>query len=83
MRIFPGATDTQMFQKSTLNDLKKNNKLELFVKNLPKSLLIDPKDIGYLIALYMKDEFVDHLNYARINACCGWNLDFNDFVDID
>jgi hypothetical protein len=41
--------------------------------------LINPNDIGYIIALCMEEEFAKHLTNSKISACCGMNLDFKGF----
>lgn len=82
MTIYPGATDTDMFQKSTLNYAKEKNKLEEFVQNLPKGVVIKPEDIGYIVSLFSRRKYKDYLIGARIPACCGLHLDYKPLPNI-
>lgn len=53
--ICPGATETDMFKASTLDNFDDNSKKE-FINSLPKKRLIDPKEIAKLAYFLTKPE---------------------------
>lgn len=77
MIIYPGATDTDMFAKSTLNRMKQIGKLEEFVGKLPKKMVIDPSITGKIVELFICDEFREYFRDSKILASCGGHLDFS------
>ncbi len=67
--VCPGATDTPMFQRSTLNQLSEAEKQNLF-NNLPKRKIIQPQEIADLIRFLI--DFQPHLLHgATLDASCG------------
>ena len=82
MSICPGATDTEMFQKSTLNYASQKNKLEEFVANLPKGIVIKAEDIAHIVAIFSRRKYRDYLVGAKIAACCGTHLDYKPLPSI-
>ena len=54
--IFPGATDTDMFRKSTLDSLEESGEAQSFNSKLPKHSIIEPSEIGKLIAFFCRQE---------------------------
>ena len=67
--ICPGATDTKMFQESTLNKLDLAPK-RAFVARLPKGRLIDPKEIATLVC-FLASEHSGIMHGAVIDASMG------------
>jgi hypothetical protein len=43
---------------------------------LPKKIIINPHNIGYIINLFSKNAFKESLKQSKISACCGLHLDF-------
>lgn len=80
--ICPGATNTAMFQKSTLNKMSKL-KREEFLTRLPKRRLIEPIEIANII-VFLASEYSSVLNGAVIDASMGLGVrpgsltEFND-----
>lgn len=67
--VCPGATDTPMFQKSTLTQLSEVEKQNLF-NSLPKKKIIHPQEIADLIRFLI--DFQPHLLHgATLDASCG------------
>ena len=67
--ICPGATDTDMFQSSTLNKLTVEQR-KAFVEALPKKRLIDADEIA-LICEFLSQEHSTVLHGAVIDASLG------------
>jgi NAD(P)-dependent dehydrogenase (short-subunit alcohol dehydrogenase family) len=67
--ICPGATDTDMFQSSTLNKLSDDERVD-FVGTLPKKRLIDPDEIA-LICEFLAQEHSTVMHGAVIDASLG------------
>jgi NAD(P)-dependent dehydrogenase (short-subunit alcohol dehydrogenase family) len=67
--VCPGATDTDMFQSSTLNKLTDDQR-KAFVEALPKKRLIDPDEIA-LICEFLSQEHSTVLHGAVIDASLG------------
>ena len=67
--ICPGATDTDMFQSSTLNKLSDAER-EDFIKHLPKKSLIHPDEIAY-ICEFLAQEQSTVMHGAVIDASLG------------
>jgi NAD(P)-dependent dehydrogenase (short-subunit alcohol dehydrogenase family) len=67
--IAPGATNTAMFQASTLNALSESEKKE-FLSQLPKSRLIEPEEIADLV-IFLSAENSTYLHGAVIDASMG------------
>jgi NAD(P)-dependent dehydrogenase (short-subunit alcohol dehydrogenase family) len=67
--ICPGATDTPMFQASTLNKLSDSGRSD-FITALPKSQLIKPKEIAEVV-LFLMSEKSRVLHGAVIDASMG------------
>jgi NAD(P)-dependent dehydrogenase (short-subunit alcohol dehydrogenase family) len=67
--VCPGATDTDMFQSSTLNKLTGDQRKE-FIAALPKKRLIHPDEIA-LICEYLCHEHSTVLHGAVIDASLG------------
>lgn len=67
--ICPGATDTDMFQSSTLNKLSDDERKD-FVDYLPKKRLIDPDEIA-LICEFLAQENSTVMHGAVIDASLG------------
>lgn len=76
--IYPGATNTDMFKKSTLEPLEKTGETEAFISKLPKKRIIDPLEIGKIIAFFVRDDISLYTNGASIHASCGMNLDYRE-----
>ena len=67
--VCPGATDTDMFQSSTLNKLNDDQRKE-FIEALPKKRLIHPDEIA-LICEYLCQDHAAVLHGAVIDASLG------------
>jgi NAD(P)-dependent dehydrogenase (short-subunit alcohol dehydrogenase family) len=67
--VCPGATNTDMFQSSTLNKLNDDQQKE-FIEALPKKRLIDPDEIAQ-ICEYLCQEHSTVLHGAVIDASLG------------
>jgi len=67
--ICPGATDTDMFQSSTLNKLTDDQRKN-FVENLPKKRLIHPDEIA-LICEFLSQEHSTVMHGAVIDSSLG------------
>lgn len=67
--ISPGATDTPMFQASTLNHLSPDERQKL-IASLPKNRLIDPKEIAE-VALFLASPAGRVLHGAVLDASLG------------
>lgn len=67
--VCPGATDTDMFQSSTLNHLTDKQKEE-FIACLPKKRLIDPNEIA-LICEFLTQDHAAVMHGAVIDASLG------------
>ncbi|TRZ56053.1 MAG: SDR family oxidoreductase [Streptomycetaceae bacterium] len=67
--ICPGATNTPMFAASTLNNLNEADKRDL-ISSLPKSRLIEPKEIAEL-GLFLASDAGKILHGAVIDASMG------------
>ena len=67
--VCPGATDTDMFQSSTLNKLSDDQRKK-FVAELPKKRLIDPAEIA-LICEFLTQEHSAVMHGAVIDASLG------------
>ena len=60
--IFPGATDTDMFRKSTLDSLEESGEAQSFISKLPKHSIIEPSEIGKIIAFFCRQEISLYTN---------------------
>jgi len=67
--VCPGATDTEMFQESTLNSMSSAER-ELFEKSLPKGRLIKPEEIAQLIT-FLSSEYSTVLHGSVLDASLG------------
>jgi NAD(P)-dependent dehydrogenase (short-subunit alcohol dehydrogenase family) len=67
--ISPGATDTPMFQASTLNDLSQDERAAL-IAALPKNRLINPSEIAE-VALFLASPAGRVLHGAVLDASLG------------
>ena len=67
--ICPGATDTDMFQSSTLNKLNDEQRKD-FVAHLPKKRLIHPDEIA-LICEFLAGEHSTVMHGAVIDSSLG------------
>ena len=67
--VCPGATDTDMFQSSTLNKMNEDQR-EDFIAALPKKRLIHPGEIA-LICEYLSQDHSTILHGAVIDASLG------------
>ena len=67
--ICPGATNTAMFQASTLNAMTREQR-EAFTSGLPKGRLIAPEEIANLI-VFLASEYSTPLHGAVIDASMG------------
>ena len=67
--ICPGATNTAMFQASTLNAMTPEQR-DMFTAGLPKGRLIAPEEIANLI-VFLASEYSTPLHGAVIDASMG------------
>lgn len=67
--VCPGATDTDMFQSSTLNKLSDAQRAD-FIEHLPKKSLINPDEIAY-ICEFLAQEQSTVMHGAIIDASLG------------
>lgn len=67
--ICPGATDTPMFQKSTLAHMD-DAELKIFLDKLPKQRLIDPAEIAAII-VFLASEYSTAMHGYVIDASMG------------
>ena len=67
--ICPGATDTPMFQKSTLAHMD-DAELKIFLNKLPKQRLIDPAEIATII-VFLASEYSIAMHGSVIDASVG------------
>jgi len=67
--ICPGATNTPMFQASTLNQMTADEQHE-FVASLPKGRLIEPSDIASIV-LFLASAYATPMHGAVIDASMG------------
>lgn len=67
--IAPGATNTGMFQASTLSAMSEVEKKD-FISKLPKSRLIEPEEIAELV-IFLAAEGSTYLHGAIIDASMG------------
>lgn len=67
--ICPGATNTPMFQASTLNKMTPEQRQE-FSASMPKGRLIDPSEIANLV-VFLASEYSMPLHGAIIDASMG------------
>lgn len=67
--ICPGATNTPMFQASTLNPLTPEQRAE-FIASLPKHRLIEPAEIANLVA-FLASAYSTPMHGAVIDASMG------------
>lgn len=67
--VCPGATDTEMFQESTLNSMTPGQR-EAFEKTLPKGRLIDPAEIARLVT-FLASEHSTVLHGSVLDASMG------------
>ena len=67
--LCPGATNTPMFQASTLNPMTAQQREE-FIKSLPKGRLIEPAEIANLI-VFLASGYSTPLHGAVIDASMG------------
>ncbi len=76
--IYPGATNTDMFRKSTLDSLEERGEAHKFISQLPKNSIIEPIEIGKIISFFAREEIAKLTNGAIIQASCGMNVDFRE-----
>ena len=67
--VCPGATNTKMFQASTLNKMDPKTR-ENFIANLPKGRLIEPEEIATLV-VFLASEHSTIMHGAVIDASMG------------
>jgi len=67
--VCPGATDTDMFQSSTLNKLDDKQR-EMFIADLPKKRLIHPDEIAQ-ICEFLTQDAASVMHGAVIDASLG------------
>ena len=67
--LCPGATNTPMFQASTLNHMTPQQRAE-FIKSLPKGRLIEPAEIANII-VFLASGYSTPLHGAVIDASMG------------
>lgn len=67
--LCPGATNTAMFQASTLNPMSPEQRQE-FIAALPKGRLIEPEEIANLV-IFLASEYSTPLHGAIIDASLG------------
>jgi NAD(P)-dependent dehydrogenase (short-subunit alcohol dehydrogenase family) len=67
--IAPGATNTGMFQASTLNSMSVNEKRD-FIAKMPKQRLIEPDEIADLV-IFLAAESSTYMHGAIIDASMG------------
>ena len=67
--ICPGATNTAMFQASTLNNMDARDQ-ESFVQSLPKHRLIEPAEIASIM-VFLASSYSTPLHGAVIDASMG------------
>lgn len=67
--VCPGATETDMFKTSTLNEFTAEEK-QAFIKSLPKGRLIQPREIAEL-CFYLAQEGSSVLHGAVIDSSLG------------
>lgn len=67
--ICPGATNTKMFQESTLNKLSAEER-QTFINALPKQRLIEPTEIANIIT-FLASSYSTPLHGAVIDASMG------------
>jgi NAD(P)-dependent dehydrogenase (short-subunit alcohol dehydrogenase family) len=67
--ICPGATNTAMFQASTLNTMAAEQRQE-FIRSMPKGRLIEPYEIANLV-VFLASEYSTLLHGAVIDASMG------------
>lgn len=67
--VCPGATSTEMLQRSTLDKMDENQRKE-FLERLPKQRLIEPSEIAKLIS-FLASEYSTCLHGAVIDASMG------------
>ena len=67
--LCPGATNTKMFQASTLNAMNDEER-KTFIQSLPKQRLIEPEEIANLI-VFLASAYSTPLHGAVIDASMG------------
>jgi NAD(P)-dependent dehydrogenase (short-subunit alcohol dehydrogenase family) len=67
--VCPGATNTKMFQESTLNKMTMKER-NTFIKSLPKQRLIEPAEIANMI-VFLASSYSTPLHGAVIDASMG------------
>lgn len=67
--ICPGATNTPMFRKSTLDKMHESE-LGVFLNNLPKQRIIEPEEIANII-IFLASEYSTVLHGSVIDASMG------------
>jgi NAD(P)-dependent dehydrogenase (short-subunit alcohol dehydrogenase family) len=67
--ICPGATNTRMFQESTLNPMTPAQR-ESFIRSMPKRRLIEPEEIANLV-VFLASAYSTPLHGAVIDASMG------------
>jgi NAD(P)-dependent dehydrogenase (short-subunit alcohol dehydrogenase family) len=67
--ICPGATNTGMFQASTLNPMTLEQR-ETFIRSMPKGRLIEPEEIANIV-VFLASGFSTPLHGAVIDASMG------------
>ena len=67
--VCPGATNTRMFQESTLNPMPPLER-EAFVRSLPKGRLIEPAEIANIV-VFLASGYSTPLHGAVIDASMG------------
>ena len=67
--VCPGATNTRMFQKSTLDSMAPDER-DSFIRSLPKGRLIEPKEIAGIV-LFLASAHSTPMHGAIIDASMG------------
>ncbi len=67
--VCPGATNTKMFEASTLDKMSMDQR-EQFVQRLPKQRLIAPEEIANIV-VFLVSEFAAPLHGAVLDASMG------------
>jgi NAD(P)-dependent dehydrogenase (short-subunit alcohol dehydrogenase family) len=67
--ICPGATNTSMFQASTLNTMTLEQR-EAFIRSMPKGRLIEPEEIANIV-IFLASGYSTPLHGAVIDASMG------------
>ncbi len=67
--VCPGATNTRMFQMSTLDPMSPEERVR-FTRSLPKGRLIEPEEIAHIV-LFLASDYSTPMHGAVIDASMG------------